>query len=391
MMTIHFSADLRPIVGERVGMLHWLFDPIASGFIIAYDLSDNAVLISNFDSNKHPVKTWSEELCRKVLAGAIGKDISPKILSYRPWILSRKVANVYGRGNVFLAGDAAHSFPPTGGLGLNSGLGDVHNLAFKLAYVLKGSASRSLLDSYESERRHVAVVNSLQSVKNGKKIFRLLKTLGTEGASDLQEARERLFAAIKDPEKQKDISEGIEEQREHFDNLGLHIGYVYGDKSVPENASLYTPRFVPGARLPHCWMRVHHKGLLNRLHPVDLTYVAELDDDARAKRRFSTLDLCGMDKFTLLVGSSRSSDRNFAHFLDRCERSQVKVDFFRMSEDFEPETALWKQESGLLTGGALLVRPDQHILFCADAKSTDDDCFLALERFLYSSSWRHSP
>ncbi len=49
MMTIHFNADLRPIVGERVGMLHWLFDPLAAGFIIAYDLSGNAVLISNFD------------------------------------------------------------------------------------------------------------------------------------------------------------------------------------------------------------------------------------------------------------------------------------------------------------------------------------------------------
>jgi hypothetical protein len=49
MMTIHFNADLRPIVGERVGMLHWMFDPLAAGFIIAYDLSGNAVLISNFD------------------------------------------------------------------------------------------------------------------------------------------------------------------------------------------------------------------------------------------------------------------------------------------------------------------------------------------------------
>lgn len=385
MMTIHFSADLRPVVGERVGMLHWLFDPIASGFIIAYDLSDNAVLISNFDADKHPIKTWSEELCRKVLAGAIGKDISPRILSYRPWILSRKVANVYGRGNVFLAGDAAHSFPPTGGLGLNSGLGDVHNLAFKLAYVLKGNASRSLLDSYEFERRHVAVVNSMQSVKNGKKIFRLLKTLGTEGTSDLQKARERLFATIKDPMKQEEISQGIEEQREHFDNLGLHIGYVYGDRSVPENASLYTARFVPGARLPHCWMRVYHQRLLSSLHPVDLTYVVEFDEDDRAKRRFSTLDLCAIDRFTLLLGSRKTSDRNFAHFLDRCEASQAKVNVYRMTDDFEPETDLWKQGSGLLTGGALLVRPDHHILFSADAGSTDDECFQAVERFLNGS------
>jgi hypothetical protein len=49
MMTIHFNADLRPIVGKRVGMLHWIMDPEAAGFIIGYDLSGNQVLISNFD------------------------------------------------------------------------------------------------------------------------------------------------------------------------------------------------------------------------------------------------------------------------------------------------------------------------------------------------------
>lgn len=381
-MTIHFNADLRPVVRKRVGMLHWLFDPIASGFIIAYDLSDNAVLISNFDADKHPVKTWSEELCRTVLAGAIGKDISPKILSYRPWILSRKVANAYRQGNVFLAGDAAHSFPPTGGLGLNSGLGDVHNLAFKLATVLKGSAPCSLLNTYESERRHVAVVNSMQSVKNGKQIFRLLKTLGTENVSDLQEARRRLFAAISDPEKQDEISKGIEQQREHFDNLGLHIGYIYGDKSVPKDASLYTSKFAPGARLPHSWMTIHHKNLLTALCPVDLSYVSEFDAGDRAKRRYSTLDLCAIDRFTLLLPPLAVSSRSFSTFLKRCRNLNVGVNLYRMTDSFQPETAAWQEQSGLLSGGAMLIRPDQHILWCARIDSSEDDCFDALKGFL---------
>lgn len=117
------------------------------------------------------------------------------------------------------AGDAAHSFPPTGGLGLNSGLADVHNLAYKLALVLKGKGSDSLLDTYESDRRHVAVVNSMQSVKNGKKIFKLLKTLGI--GDDVMAARKNLYTNIQDPEKMKVIDQGIEEQREHFDNVSL--------------------------------------------------------------------------------------------------------------------------------------------------------------------------
>ena len=118
----------------------------------------------------------------------------------------------------YSAGDAAHSFPPTGGLGLNSGLGDVHNLAFKLAYVLKDDAPDSFLDTYEVERRQVALVNSAQSVKNGQKIFNLLKTMGSTG-ENIVEARANLYARIADTKNRRAIDEGIEDQREHFDNV----------------------------------------------------------------------------------------------------------------------------------------------------------------------------
>ncbi|EXL98714.1 hypothetical protein FOIG_09442 [Fusarium odoratissimum NRRL 54006] len=147
---IHFSVNLREVV--------------------AYNLSGNAVLITHFDSDKYPVDTWNKDLCQQVLKGAIGKDMSLKVLSYRPWILSRKVAKAYREGNVFLTGDAAHLFPPTGGLGLNSSLADVYNLAFKVAHAFHRPSSPTLLDSYTEERRHVAEVNSRQSVKNGQKI-----------------------------------------------------------------------------------------------------------------------------------------------------------------------------------------------------------------------------
>ena len=221
MMTIHFNADIRPVVKKRVGMLHWISEPLAAGFIIGYDLSDNLVLISNFDADRHPVETWNEALCSDVVKSAIGQDIPVQILSYRPWLLSRKVAKSYRSGNVFLAGDAAHSFPPTGGLGLNSGIADVHNLAHKIALVLRGQASDAILNTYQNDRRHVAEVNSRQSVKNGKKIFRLLKTLGTADTTDLEQARKKLYANIRDPAKQPEIQAGIEEQREHFDNVSL--------------------------------------------------------------------------------------------------------------------------------------------------------------------------
>lgn len=387
MMTIHFNANLRPVVGDRIGMLHWIFDPLAAGFIIAYDLSDNAVLISNFDSDKHPVQSWSEELCKQVLAGAIGKDISPKILSYRPWLLSRNVAKSYRQGNVFLAGDAAHSFPPTGGLGLNSGIADVHNLAFKIAAVLQGQASASLLDTYELERRPVAEVNSRQSVKNGKKIFGLLKTLGTAGLTDMEEARARLFTVIHDSNKQQEIQDGIEDQREHFDNLNLHIGYVYGDRTIPKHASTFKPQFVPGARLPHAWIQPSELKATTEYPPVDLSYVSELSVSDAAVRQYSTLDLCKPDAFTLILPENADHlDEQIKCLQARAKLLRLRIDVYHLAIDFTvstiPSGESWTEVSGILSGRGILVRPDQHILCTLTAEQTGAGLVQILDEFL---------
>jgi len=115
-------------------------------------------------------------------------------------------------------GDAAHAFPPTGGLGLNSGLADAHNIAYKLAATLQGWAKDSLLTRYQHERQHVAFVNSEQSVKNGQRIFGFLKTLGTT-ENDVTLARHNLYQSIHDTHKKAGIDAHIEGQREHFDNV----------------------------------------------------------------------------------------------------------------------------------------------------------------------------
>ena len=75
------------------------------------------------------------------------------MLGIGPWEASAIVADRYRIGDVFLAGDAAHEMPPTGGFGLNTGVQDVHNLAWKIAAVIRGNADDSLLDSYHAERQ----------------------------------------------------------------------------------------------------------------------------------------------------------------------------------------------------------------------------------------------
>jgi 2-polyprenyl-6-methoxyphenol hydroxylase-like FAD-dependent oxidoreductase len=219
MMTIHFNANLRPIIKERVGMLHWIMDRDVSGFIIGYSLSDNQVLICNFDSKKHPADSWDEAQCRRIVDKALGQPTKYDILGFRPWTLSRKVAKEYQVGNVFLAGDAAHSFPPTGGLGLNSGLGDVHNIAYKLAGVHQGWASDAIMLSYKADRHMVALINSQQSVKNGQTIFKLLKMGSLPKRKTIPRSRIR---KLQERKKQKLIQEGIAGQREHFDNVSLY-------------------------------------------------------------------------------------------------------------------------------------------------------------------------
>lgn len=81
---------------------------------------------------------------------------------------SQHVSRRFQSGNLFLAGDAAHRFPPSGAFGMNTGIQDAHNLAWKLAAVLDGAAGPSLLDSYEVERKPVAEGNTALSVNNWK-------------------------------------------------------------------------------------------------------------------------------------------------------------------------------------------------------------------------------
>lgn len=370
MMTIHFNANLRSLLGEHVGMLHWVMDPEVSGFIIGYDLSDNQVLICNFDSKKHPVDSWDETFCRKTVTAAIGQSIPFDVLSFRPWIFSRKVAKSYGIGNVFLAGDAAHSFPPTGGLGLNSGLGDVHNLAYKISLTHHlHLPSHSLLSTYQAERKQIALVNSSQSVKNGLKIFGFLKQLGATDP-DVSVAKRKLFDKVRSQNEEdgKEIEEGIEGQREHFDNHGLHIGYVYGDTVIPCNASLYERKFTKGSRLPHVWLKSKPDvEWMSWMCPIDSSYVSELTKAGIKARQWSVLDLCAFDAFTLFIG--RANKQSWISAIEKAKAalpSALKLNVAVLEEHYEivegEKGREWVREMKLEVDGGVLVRPDQHIL-----------------------------
>lgn len=159
------------------------------------------------------------------------------------WRMSAQVARKFRDGNVFLAGDAAHRFPPTGGMGLNSGTQDVHNLAWKLAFVLRGIASARILDTYELERRPVAQSNTDWSVGNFKRLTRIT---------------EALHRRHEDPLGWR---EAIIDMDNHLHSEGQALGYIYeqgaliddGEPPLPVDHRYYWPTDRPGARFPHMW------------------------------------------------------------------------------------------------------------------------------------------
>jgi hypothetical protein len=153
---------------------------------------------------------------------------------------------------VFLAGDAAHLFVPTGGVGMNTGIGDAIDLGWKLDAVLKGWGGPALLDSYAAERKPVAVRNSVISANNSDKIDMVMD----ETPPEIDEESARGAAA------RSRLGGKIRWMARQFNSAGTHLGYRYIDSPVivgdgspepPDDFMQVVPSTWPGSRLPHAW------------------------------------------------------------------------------------------------------------------------------------------
>src|SRR2546426_12404817 len=108
---------------------------------------------------------------RQAIVRAMGKEFDFEIQSVLPWVRRQLVADRYGTKRVFIAGDAAHLTSPTGGFGMNMGIQDSVDLGWKLAAVLEGWGGPALLESYEVERRPVAIRNVNEATGNLKRML----------------------------------------------------------------------------------------------------------------------------------------------------------------------------------------------------------------------------
>lgn len=251
-VNIYFHADLSPWITGDGSVITCVLNSTSPGGFVAMDGRHRWTFTRSFDPTIESVADFTEQRCVGLIRDAVGaKDLDIEFRSVGKWDLAVRLAQRYRQGRAFLIGDAAHQFPPTGGLGMNTGLADADNLGWKLAAVLNGWAHESLLDSYELERRPVAIANAEHSVVNGRKMYD-----GGLGFGPLiEEVSARLEsddAEIRSAERRR-LAEEIPRHRPHFDSLVHELGYVYGQPYPDAESPLPTSATV-GARLPHAWI-----------------------------------------------------------------------------------------------------------------------------------------
>jgi hypothetical protein len=248
-------------------------------------------------------------------------DLEVRILGIDPWVAASLVAERFRSDRVFIAGDAAHEMPPTGGFGLNTGVQDAHNLTWKLAAVLKGWARPELLDTYDAERRPWGKFVTDEALKSAISMGRGQQPRAASGNA----------ALLARPE--------------FHSELGVIFGAIYTSPAVlPDGTdppaidnpvAQYVPSARPGGRAPHVWLQ--RNGL-----------------------RVSTHDLVGMG-FTLFAGERGAPWRDAAHAVSASRGVPMTAYTVGADADIRDPDGDWAPAYGVEADGAGLVRPDGHV------------------------------
>jgi 2-polyprenyl-6-methoxyphenol hydroxylase-like FAD-dependent oxidoreductase len=248
MVSVHLRAPTlyRDVLRDRRAFQYWVVNPELRTTIVPLDGNGEFLLWSRGDISDQAHADIIQHLRRST-----GADIPIEIIALNPWTAGvALVADSFGRGRVTLAGDAVHLFTPTGGFGMNTGLDDAANLAWKLAALVQGWGGASLLASYERERRPIAL-------RNTNAARTLAQSVGDVPVPPEMEDDSPAGAAAR-----AKVGAFLSSFGEEFASIGVQLGARYdgspiviADGTPPaDSPTAYTPSSVPGGRAPHLWM-----------------------------------------------------------------------------------------------------------------------------------------
>ena len=294
-LTLSCEVDITTITKKNTSLLYWCLSPKAPGVVIVHDPKKISVYMRPLYAPYESIDDYDDDRCHEILKQLFGGGVSFKICHKGVWQMTAQVAEHFRRDNVFLIGDSAHRFPPTGGLGLNSGAADVHNLVWKLAAALNNNLDaeivEQLFDSYEKERKPVAQANCDTSVHNHFKMDEVILAMGLNVGHAhipaklrswfmwrylpdicyswvdglLASTIERKLSSFSSETTGK-IQASIDSQAAHFDMLEAELGFVYYQTEATNTVQDYLPKAEVGARLPHLYFELGSE----RLSSLDL-------------------------------------------------------------------------------------------------------------------------
>ena len=378
-VNVWLEADLTKYTAHRPGTLYWMSQPgndfwVGSGTWICVKPWTEWVLLFMYNPEDGEPDLSEAALIHRAQTTIGDPAVDIRIKAVSQWSINHVVATRFGQGRAFLVGDAAHRHPPANGLGTNTSIQDSFNLAWKLAYVLRGQAGPALLESYHDERQPVGrqvVDRAMRSVQDMLPISQALGFTHGQSAEDGWASLDELFGTTElGEQRRKRLHAAVQLQNYQFNCHGVELDQRYASTAVIDDGTAWPaptrdpelyhhPTTHPGARLPHAQL--------------------ELD-----RQPVSTLDLVGKGRFTLLAGL-RGQDwveaaRKVAADLG------IPLDARIVGPQAEAADVLgrWAQLREITDAGALLVRPDHHIAWrstgSSDAPGADLDT--ALRRIL---------
>jgi 2-polyprenyl-6-methoxyphenol hydroxylase-like FAD-dependent oxidoreductase len=265
-------------------------------------IDDHWTLMIVQDSRKHftlHAVVEKDEDMAQLFERVVDTPVKYEMVHCAKWVQRLLLAEHYQRGRAFIAGDAAHLVIPTGGLGMNTGVGDAIDISWKLAAMLRGWGGLKLLESYEAERRPIGAINVKASGGGtaGRMKWRAAYRANIE--DDTAEGRAALANLL---------AIAREEAPKTFRVIGAELGYRYAGSPVicdepggpAPNIEEYVPTTWPGARLPHVWLKPGEISVHDRIADgFTLLRLGRNKDDAAGLQTafgaigapFSTLDI----------------------------------------------------------------------------------------------------